>query len=223
MEIQESVAVVTGSSSGIGFHTAERLLEKGAFVYGLSRSVTPIRHERFCRIKADLSRPEEIVSAFSEVRMTHPAVDILINNAGVGVFGDVEAITHDDWQRVISVNLTAAFLCTKEVVPAMKERQRGMIVNIASVAGKRGFKGGSAYSASKFGIAGFSESVMEELRPFGIRVSCIFPGSVDTPFFDTASLQPAKRMPPQEVARVIVSAIEIPDGILPDQIVIRPT
>jgi NAD(P)-dependent dehydrogenase (short-subunit alcohol dehydrogenase family) len=223
MEIKESVAVVTGSSSGIGFHTTERLLEKGAFVYGLNRSGTPIRHERFRWIKADISRPEEIVSAFREVRLSHPAVDILINNAGVGVFGDVEAVPFEEWQRAVSVNLTAAFLCTKEVVPAMKERQRGMILNIASVAGKRGFKGGSAYSATKFGIAGFSESVMEELRPFGIRVSCIFPGSVDTRFFDTGPLHPAKLMHPGEVAGVIVSVIEIPDAILPDQIVIRPT
>jgi NAD(P)-dependent dehydrogenase (short-subunit alcohol dehydrogenase family) len=223
MEIKESVVVVTGSSSGIGFHTTELLLEKGAFVYGLNRSETPIRHERFRFIRVDLARPEEIVPAFAELRRKHPAVDILINNAGVGVFGDVEAVTIEEWQRAVSVNLTAAFLCTKEVVPAMKDRQRGMIVNIASIAGKRGFKGGSAYAASKFGIAGFSESVMEELRPFGIRVSCIFPGSVDTRFFDTASLQPAKRMHPGEVARVIVSAIEIPDAILPDQIVIRPT
>jgi NAD(P)-dependent dehydrogenase (short-subunit alcohol dehydrogenase family) len=223
MELHDRVAVVTGSSSGIGLQTAGLLLEKGCFVYGLNRSETPLQHDRFRWIKADLIKPEEIGHAFSEIRQVHPSVDILVNNAGVGVFGDVEAVSLDEWQRAIDVNLTAAFLCTKEVVPSMKERQRGMIVNIASVAGKRGFKGGSAYSATKFAIAGFSESIMEELRPFGIRVCCIFPGSVDTSFFSGTSLHPAKLMDPREVARIIVSAMEIPDGILPDQIVIRPT
>lgn len=223
MDIKGCIAVVTGTSSGIGLHTAGLLLEKGAIVYGLNRRESPVGHENFRWIKTDLSRPEEIAQAFGMVRRADSPIDILVNNAGAGVFGDVEKITLAGWQRAIGVNLTAAFLCTKEVVPVMKERKKGMIVNIASIAGKRGFKGGSAYSAAKFGIAGFSESIMEELRPLGIRVSCIFPGSVDTAFFSGTSLNPAKLMDPREVARIIVSAIEIPDGILPDQIVIRPT
>lgn len=223
MEIHGCTAVVTGSSSGIGFHTARMLLEKGAVVYGLNRSETPIRHDCFRWIQTDLSRPEEIAKAFREIRKSRPAVDILVNNAGIGAFGDVEHLRLEVWKKAIGVNLTAVFLCTKEVVPLMKERRSGMIVNIASIAGKHGFKGGSAYVATKFGLAGFSESIMEELRPFGIRVSCIFPGSVDTGFFSGTPMHPVKLMDPREVARIIVSAIEIPDGILPDQIVIRPT
>jgi short-subunit dehydrogenase len=104
----------------------------------------------------------------------------------------------------------------------MKSLHTGMIVNVGSVAGKRGIKGGSAYCASKFAINGFSESLMEELREFGIRVSCINPGSVHTEFFDHAGMQPKKYMEPADIARLIVSLIELPDGMLPDQITVRP-
>lgn len=223
MEIRDKVAVVTGSSSGIGYNTAKVLLEKGAVVYGLSRTETDISHPEFRWIRTDLGLSGDIEAAFGSIREKHPDISLLVNNAGIGVFGDIETISSDAWQKAIAVNLTAVFLCTKEVVPLMKERRSGMIVNIASIAGKHGFKGGSAYVATKFGLAGFSESIMEELRPFGIRVSCIFPGSVDTGFFSGAPMHPVKLMDPREVARIIVSAIEIPDGILPDQIVIRPT
>ncbi len=223
MQIEGCVAVVTGSSSGIGNRIAGLLLDKGAVVYGLSRRETVFTHDRFRWMRTDLARPEEIASAFAEIRKVHPAIDLLVNNAGIGVFGDVETIELEQWQRALAVNLSAPFLCTAEVVPGMKARKRGMIVNIASVAGRRGLKGGSAYSATKFGIAGFSESIMEELRPFGIRVSCIFPGSTDTAFFSGTGQHPEKLMKPEEVAQIIVSAIEIPDGIIPDQIVIRPT
>lgn len=222
MELSSKVAVVTGSSSGIGYYTAKVLLEKGAIVYGLSRRTTSIAHSRFRWIKADLGHAEEIDAAFSRIREDDPVISVLINNAGVGVFGEIETIDPETWHQVIAVNLTAAFLCTRQVVPDMKRRQCGMIVNIASIAAKRGFKGGTAYCASKFAMAGFSESLMEELREHGIRVSCICPGSVETEFFRNTGLHPAKLMKPEEVARIIVSTVEMPEGILPDQIVLRP-
>jgi NAD(P)-dependent dehydrogenase (short-subunit alcohol dehydrogenase family) len=223
VEIRDKVAVVTGSSSGIGYNTAKVLLEKGAVVYGLSRRETEISHPAFRWIETDLSFSGDIDAAFASIRQGHTDISLLVNNAGIGMFGDIETITPEMWQRAVDVNLTAAFLCSRKVVPLMKKRQFGMIVNIASIAGKHGFKGGSAYCATKFGLAGLSESLMEELRPFGIRVSCIFPGSVDTAFFSGTSMHPAKLMKPEDVARIIVNAIETPDGILPDQIVIRPT
>ncbi|MCF8383542.1 MAG: SDR family NAD(P)-dependent oxidoreductase [Chlorobium sp.] len=222
MNLQNRIAVVTGSSSGIGLHTASELLEKGAVVYGLSRRETPIGHERFRWIGTDLSVPFDIAAAFLTIRELDGAISVLVNNAGLGIFGDVEAITPEAWAEVIGVNLTAAFLCTREVVPQMKQHRTGTIVNVSSIAGKRGFKGGTAYCASKFGLNGFSEALMEELREFGIRVCSVNPGSTDTEFFDRSVVQPAKRMNPQDVARVIVSAIELPDDVLADQIVVRP-
>jgi len=222
VNLQKRPAVVTGSSSGIGLQTVNALLEKGALVYGLSRREPPVEHECFRWLKTDLSLPAEIAGSFQTIREREAYVPLLVNNAGLGVFGDVDAITPEAWAEVIAVNLTSAYLCTREVVPQMKLHRTGTIVNVSSIAGKRGFKGGSAYCASKFGLNGFSEALMEELREFGIRVCVVNPGSTDTEFFDRSAVQPAKRMDPEDIARIIVSAIELPDNVLPDQIVVRP-
>ncbi|NTV02782.1 MAG: SDR family NAD(P)-dependent oxidoreductase [Chlorobiaceae bacterium] len=222
MELAGKIAVVTGSSSGIGLSLVRALLDVGAEVYGLSRSATPVEHDRFRWLQADVTREEEIGRAFFEVLGRHGRVDLLVNNAGFGFFRDVETIETGEWRSLIDTNLTAAFLCTRLVVPSMKERRCGMIVNIGSVAGKRGIRGGTAYCASKFAINGFSESLMEELREFGIRVACINPGSVMTGFFDHAGIQPKKYLQPGDVARLIVSLVELPDGMLPDELTVRP-
>jgi NAD(P)-dependent dehydrogenase (short-subunit alcohol dehydrogenase family) len=222
MNLQHRSAVVTGASSGIGLCIAEALLEKGARVYGLSRSEPGIASEQFRWIAADLSRSGDIDAAFRAIREREAQIDLLVNNAGVGLFGDIDAITPEAWAEVIGVNLMAAFLCTREVVPPMKRQRSGTIVNLSSVAGKRGFRGGSAYCASKFGLNGFSEALMEELREFGIRVCSVCPGSTDTAFFRRAGLNPPKRMDPAEIARVVVQAVELPDDVLVDQIVVRP-
>lgn len=222
MNLKNRIAVVTGTSSGIGLHTAGELLVKGAVVYGLSRRRPSIEHERFHWTKADLSVPTAISEAFHTIREREPCIDILVNNAGFGLFGEIETITPEAWTEVIAVNLTAPFLCAREVVPQMKRQSSGTIVNVSSIAGKRGFRQGAAYCASKFGLNGFSEALMEELRVHGVRVCTICPGSTDTSFFKRAGIDSLKRMQPQEVARTIVSAIEMPDDILPDQLVIRP-
>ena len=222
MEITDTIAVVTGSSSGIGLAVSSALLDAGAEVYGLSRSKGPLAHDRFRWISTDVTHEEEIDRAFGEILSRHGHVDLLVNNAGFGFFLDVEAIRTDDWKRLIDTNLTAMFLCTRNVVPSMKARRRGMIVNVGSVAGKRGIKGGTAYCASKFAVNGFSESLMEELREFGIRVSCINPGSVMTGFFDHTGIQPKKYLQPKDLARLIVSLVQLPDGMLPDELTVRP-
>jgi NAD(P)-dependent dehydrogenase (short-subunit alcohol dehydrogenase family) len=222
MELAGSIAVVTGSSSGIGLALAGALLETGAEVYGLSRTTTEVDADRFHWIRADVTREEEIDQAFSEIIERHGHVDLLVNNAGFGFFREIETIEPADWKRLIDTNLTAVFLCSRKVVPSMKARRSGMIVNVGSVAGKRGIKGGTAYCASKFAINGFSESLMEELREFGIRVSCINPGSVMTGFFDRAGIQPKKYLQPDDLARLIVSLVRLPDGMLPDELTVRP-
>ncbi|NTU68404.1 MAG: SDR family NAD(P)-dependent oxidoreductase [Chlorobiaceae bacterium] len=223
MELAGKIAVVTGSSSGIGLSLVRALLDAGAVVYGLSRSATPVDQPRFRWLKADVTIEQEIGQAFDIVLGQHGGrVDLLVNNAGFGFFRDIEMIETADWRRLIDTNLTAAFLCTKQVVPSMKAKHHGMIVNVGSVAGKRGIKGGTAYCASKFAINGFSESLMEELREFGIRVACINPGSVMTGFFDRAGIQPKKYLQPDDLARLIVALVELPDGMLPDELTVRP-
>lgn len=222
MNLAGTTAIVTGSSSGIGLATCRALLDAGASVFGLSRRETTLDHERFSWLQTDLAIESDIDHAFEAIFIERGRVDLLVNNAGFGFFRDVESIDPAEWRRLIDTNLTAMFLCTRKVVPSMKAAGRGMIVNIGSVAGKRGIKGGTAYCASKFAVNGFSESLMEELRGFGIRVACLNPGSIMTEFFDHAGIEPKKFMQPDDLARLIVSLVELPDGMLPDEMTVRP-
>ncbi len=222
MELKGKTAVVTGSSSGIGFELCGLLTDKGTSVYGLSRRRTPLEHPGFTWLETDVTSQEETDRAFDTVLNKHEQVDLLVNNAGFGLFGSIETIDPEAWNRLIATNLTAPFLCTRRVVPGMKAIRRGTIVNVASIAGKRGFRNGSAYCASKFGLNGFSEALVEELREEGIRVCTINPGSTGTAFFEHAGIEAKKLMKTEDVARVILSMIELPDDMLPDQVVVRP-
>ncbi len=222
MDLKGKTAVVTGSSSGIGLELCRLLIKKGVVVYGFSRRRTIVDHSAFTWMQTDVTQQEEIDRAFDTVLLEHACVDLLVNNAGFGLFGAIEMLEPDAWNRLIATNLTAAFLCTRRVVPGMKAAQRGTIVNVASIAGKRGFRNGSAYCASKFGLNGFSEALVEELREEGIRVCSINPGSTGTEFFERAGIEPQKLMDTKEVASLILAMIELPDDMLPDQIVVRP-
>ncbi len=222
MDLKGRTAVVTGSSSGIGRELCGLLAEKGASVYGLSRRPSLVDHLSFTWIRTDVTKPDEIDRAFDRVLDERERVDVLVNNAGFGLFGSVETLEPEAWNRLIATNLTAPFLSTQKVVPGMKAVKRGTIVNVASIAGKRGFSNGSAYCASKFGLNGFSEALLEELREEGIRVCSINPGSTGTEFFEHAGIEPKKLMETREVASLILAMIELPDDILPDQIVVRP-
>ena len=222
MNLKGKLAVVTGSSSGIGLELCRLLAAKEATVYGFSRRESRVGQPGFHWLQTDVTNPEEIDEAFDRVLGSHDRVDLLVNNAGFGVFGGVESITPESWNRLIATNLTATFLCTRRVVPGMKTARQGTIVNIASIAGKRGFKGGSAYCASKFGVNGFSEALLEELREFGIRICSVNPGSTGTEFFLHTDIEPRKLMKTEDLASLILSLIELPDDMLPDQIQVRP-
>ena len=222
MDLKGKTAVVTGSSSGIGLELCGLLTDKGASVYGFSRRLTTMNSPGFTWIQTDVTKQGEIDRAFDRVLREHECVDILVNNAGFGLFGAIEALEPEDWSRLMATNLTAAFLCTRRVIPGMKAARRGTIVNVASIAGKKGFKGGTAYCASKFGLNGFSESLMEELREYGIRVCSVNPGSTGTEFFERTGIEPKKLMKTEELAAFILSLIEMPDNMLPDQVVVRP-
>jgi 3-oxoacyl-[acyl-carrier protein] reductase len=159
-------AVVTGTAHGIGAAIAQALRERGAAVHGVDKDV------------ADLTSPDAVLAFFAEVGQ----VDILVNNAG-GVCGQVgrplEEVTDDDWQQVVAANLTSTFLCTRAVVPAMKARRWGRIVNISSGAGRTvSLTGIQAYASAKAGQIGFTRQMAHELGPFGITVNCIAPGFI---------------------------------------------
>ncbi len=223
MKLNDCTAVVTGASSGIGLELTRRLLEGGATVYGLSRrKPAGIESPSFTFLEVDLTHREELDKTFDTVLDREETVDLLVNNAGAGLFGPVEEIAPEEWHRLVALNLTAPFLCTRRVVPGMKAAGRGTILNISSIAGIRGFKGGALYCASKFGLEGFSEAIKEELRESGIRVMIVNPGSTDTAFFRNANLEPRKLMDTGALVGIIIDMITLPDDILPDRFVARP-
>ncbi|TCD48095.1 SDR family oxidoreductase [Chlorobium sp. N1] len=226
MDIRDAVVVVTGSSSGIGLALSEALVEHGAFVWGLSRRKTVIAggegRGSFRWVEADLARPDAIEAAFGRIRRESPPIDALVNNAGWGEFGDMEKLSTESWQGMLAVNLSAPFLAVQEVLPEMKKRGRGTIVNVASVAGRQPIRGAVAYCTTKYGLVGFSATLREEVRADGVRVTCVCPGAVDTPFFTSTSIQPEPRMGVHGVVEVIIAAIAAPDDVLYEEVVVSP-
>jgi 3-oxoacyl-[acyl-carrier protein] reductase len=146
-------------------------------------------------------------------------LDILVNNAGVGVFAPVAELTVDEWDRVVETNLSGLFYCTHAAIPHLKQQGGGWIINIGSLAGKNAFPGGAAYNASKFGLIGFSEALMQEVRHDGIRVSYIMPGSVATPGFSEADW----KIQPEDLGQIVLDLLATPDRTLPSRIEVRPS
>ena len=190
--LESKVAVVTGASRGIGFRIAEALLEHGASLVIGSRQESGVRQARETlqqqapgRVEAaatDVRDYNQVERLMALAEQKFGGIDILVNNAGVGLLRPVDQMTPQEWDKVIDTNLTGCFYCVRAAVPRMKRRKGGYIFNISSLAGKNAFAGGAAYNASKFGLNGFSEAAMLDLRYDNIRVSYIMPGSVETGF-----------------------------------------
>ena len=189
-EWKDRIAVVTGGSRGIGAAVAKALLEHGASVVICGRSEDALKRildelRPLGRVEGrvcDVGRYPEVAELFGFVEETFGRLDFLINNAGVGRFAPVDEIDPATWDEVIATNLSGAFYCCHEAIPIMKKTGGGFIINIGSLAGKHAFAGGAAYNASKFGLNGFSEAMMLDVRHDKIHVSTIMPGSVDTQF-----------------------------------------
>jgi NAD(P)-dependent dehydrogenase (short-subunit alcohol dehydrogenase family) len=149
-------------------------------------------------------------------------LDVLVNNAGLGVFAPVDAMSVEDWHRQIETNLDGVFYCCRAALPHLK-RNGGWIVNIGSLAGKNPFAGGAAYNASKFGLLGFSEALMLEVRHEGVRVCCVMPGSVATDFSGDDGGGSDWKLHPEDVAQVVCDLLAFPERALPTRIEIRPS
>lgn len=235
MELTDRIAVVTGASTGIGRAIAGALgeagcslaicartrgdLEEAALV--LRRTSTP----RVLAITCDVSDEEEVAGLAEGVLDELGVPDILVNNAGVGVFGRFLDLGVEDFDRTFAVNVRGAFLCSRAFLPAMVEAGGGVVVNIASLAGKHAFAGGSVYAASKHAVMGLSKCMMLDLREDGIRVITVCPGSVDTPFFekqDHMTPERAKILTPDDVASLVVTAVRLSDRGTVSEVEIRP-
>lgn len=215
------VAVVTGSSTGIGRALVDALDRRGVRVAHCSRSGSG------GGIACDV-RDEQSVRQFAmQVLDSFGVPELLVNNAGIARWGTVDAMSLEDWNDVLATNLTGMFLVTRAFLPAMLSAGRGTIVNVSSLAGRNGVAGGAAYSASKHGVIGFSRSLMMDVRKQGLRVLAVCPGSVDTPIFEKDAapfaIQPERMMQPEDIATVILDAAALPARAMVSELDIRPT
>jgi NAD(P)-dependent dehydrogenase (short-subunit alcohol dehydrogenase family) len=231
---QDKVAIVTGSTKGIGLAIARALLGEGASVAVSARNrgevdsvVKELERDHAGRVLGqgcDVRREDDVRGLFEAVDARWGGPDVLVNNAGVGLFKNVEEITLEEWNAVIETNLTGVFLCTRAAIPRMRARGGGYIINLSSLAGKNAFPTAAAYNTSKFGLNGFSEAVMQEIRYDGIRVSYLMPGSVNT-YFGGGAPDPAKawKIQPEDIAEIVVDLLRHPARSLPSRVEVRPS
>lgn len=233
--IPSTTALVTGASEGIGRATAVALGRAGFCVGVCAR--TPAKIEQVVRelresgaeaagVVADVSDPGQVAGAVEQLSRTLGEIAVLVNNAGILIARPFQELTLEDWDRTMAINLRSLYLVTRAVLPGMRRRGGGTIVNVASLAGKNGFAGGTAYAASKHATLGFSRSLMLELRKENIRVISVCPGSVDTEMLrDQPMLKPDPHriLKPEDVAATIVQALSLPDRALVSELEIRPT
>jgi NAD(P)-dependent dehydrogenase (short-subunit alcohol dehydrogenase family) len=232
-DLRGQTALITGGSKGIGYGVAEALVKEGANVTITARNESEVRAAADnltsigpgqalglrCDVR-DLAEQEQVVARTLE---RFGRLDVLVANAGVGRFGSVAELTPEAWQEVIDTNLTGVFYSVKAALAPIVEAQ-GFIFTISSLAGKNPFAGGSAYNASKFGLNGFSEAIMLDLRHQGVRVSTIMPGSVATYFnAHTPSEQDAWKIQPEDIGEMIVYLLRVDSRTLPSRIEVRPS
>jgi 3-oxoacyl-[acyl-carrier protein] reductase len=229
IDLSKKIAIVTGGTKGIGRAIAQSLVDAGASVAitarnqdELTKAVSQINRRSRGMAKGfvcDVRDYNQVKSLFAEVG----TVDILINNAGVGIFASVESMSVEDFRTVLETNVFGVFYCCHEAIPLMKQRGGGYIINISSLAGANAHPQMAAYNASKFGLNGFSEALMQEVRHDGIKVSYIMPGSVNTEFGgDEMSDEKSWQLQPSDIAQVVMHLLQYPERTLPSRVEIRP-
>ncbi|MGA8026883.1 MAG: SDR family oxidoreductase [Bryobacteraceae bacterium] len=228
-------ALVTGASKGIGFAVARALLAEGADVVicarddqRLERALDDLRKQAAGRKvagrTADVSNSDDVRRLFEFADHELGGLNILINNAGIGLFRATAELSIEEWNRLIGTNLSGAFYCSREALERFSRARGGSIVNISSLAGKNPFSGGAAYNASKFGLNGFSEAMMLDHRNDNVRVSYILPGSVETEF---AGNDPGRRsawkIAPEDIAEIVLDILRKPERTLVSRVEVRPS
>jgi NADP-dependent 3-hydroxy acid dehydrogenase YdfG len=230
MDINEKIAVITGASSGIGAAFSQALIDQGATVYGLARSTDKLDQlqqrwgDAFQPATMDITDAEAVSDWTDDTFGDDHLPDILINNAGLGLFGPVDELPLEDWHTMVNTNLNGVFYLTRKLVPYMKTNPHTChIINIASIAGKLGNPELTGYNATKFGVGGFSEALFKELRYDKIKVTCLYPGSIATNFFDKVGMETHDHMmQPEDMADVVVHLLETPDNFLINEMTMRP-
>ncbi len=222
--LKDKVVIITGASTGIGKETALLFAQHGAKVVAAARSrdkLVALKKEiedkggNCSVVPTDVSREEEVKNLIQQTAQTYKKIDILINNAGQGFFDFTTETSIEDYRRIMEVNFYGVVFATKAALPIMLDQKDGVIINVASVAGKRAFERMTAYCASKFALVGFSEALHFEVVDKGLRVITICPPAIDTPFFDNAGYhdfrethQQLDLLQPQEVAQEIFKSLQ---------------
>lgn len=231
MNLSDKTAIVTGASEGLGKAISKLLIQKGARVYGLARREEPLNKthrelgDLFVPVQMDVTDAPALESWVSNTFNSEHSPDILINNAGVGRFGNVDDLDPEDWHTMIDTNLNGTYYLTRLTVPLMKKsKQVCHIINIGSIAGLLGNPELSGYNASKYAVRGFSEALFKELRYDGIKVSCMFPGSIETGFSSDKAIGSSSRnkMTADDVAATAIHLLETPDSMLINEVTMRP-
>ena len=234
MNLTGKVAIVTGGSKGIGRGIAQALVQAGVDVCISARkrseidetvaSLAGLKRGRVTGIAGDVRDHSQVKAVFERAVSQFGGLDILINNAGIGMFAKVEEMVPDDFRAVLETNLFGVYYCCYEAIPLMKKRGGGYIINISSLAGTNAHPQMAAYNASKFGLNGFSEALMQEVRHEGIKVSYIMPGSVNTDFGgDEPSAEQSWQLQPNDIAQVVVDLLHHDERSLPSRVEIRPS
>jgi 3-oxoacyl-[acyl-carrier protein] reductase len=228
------ICLVTGATRGIGRAIAKMMLQEGAKVAicgreqtSVDQAVAGLHSETGGKVAgkaADVSNHEDVAGLFQFVDTHFGGLDVLVNNAGVGVFKSVSDLSVLEWQRTVETNLSGVFYCCREAFPRFETRGGGYIVNISSLAGKNPFAGGSAYNASKFGLNGFSEAMMLDKRNDNVRVSYIMPGSVATEFSGHGTDSGADwKIHSEDIAEIVRTLLLMPERTLISRVEVRPS
>lgn len=233
MKIQDKIALITGGTKGIGLGIAESMLAEGMKVAITGRShegiekalagFTDSQKNNIIGIVADVTSMEAMQAAVAQTLTKWQKIDVVIANAGVGHFASIEDLTADQWKQTIDVNLTGVFNTVKTSLDPIKKSE-GYFITVASLAGTNFFAKGTAYNASKFGLVGFTQAMMLDLRQYGIKCSTIMPGSVSTYFNNhTPSESDAWKIQPEDIGQMTVDLLKMNPRTLPSKIEVRPT
>lgn len=233
MNIKNKIAVITGGTKGIGFAIAESLLKAGANVFICARDKAEIKraleklseHGKVDGEVCDVQSESQVKMMLDECVRVFGGIDILVNNAGIGIVGKtVEEMSATEFEQTLQTNLFGVFYACHYAIPLMKKRGGSYIINISSLAGQNAHPRMAAYNASKFGLNGFSEALMQEVRQDDIKVSYICPGSVNTYFGgDKPSKEQSWQLQPADIAQTVLDLLNMESRALPSKIEIRPS
>ncbi len=222
---------ITGGGRGIGKAAALLLAKQGAAVVVSSRTQSELdavaaeidkNGGRAMAVRCDVTRKQDIIDLVSKVKDHWGPVDVLVNNAGTGIFDKISRLREKDWDTLMDTNLKSAFLCTQAVLDDMMARESGHIINVVSVAGRQPYYNCGGYCASKYGLLGFTDVLRMEVRKYNIKVTAYLPGATDTGIWGEAQLDRSKMMQVGDVAQGLLNICCRPQNTMVEEVVLRP-